>query len=198
MSEQASLSEPELPLGDPLSNRGKKSMQRSEYENKLRALNFEHLGKGMYANVFAIPNTDKVIKVASNDAWPDYIKWATKNGYAGKFAPKVYSLKFHDGWYVAIMERLVDTMKNFRVSSEQYQLYYDHVARRSSDIPARSSKGKPKDLIEFVHNLRDAGLANDLHQGNVMVRKDGQLVITDPSHGGFSSERFRIKNSAFT
>jgi hypothetical protein len=96
------------------------------------------------------------------------------------------------------MERLVDTMANFSSSSEQYQLYYDHIARRSSDIPARSSNGKPKDLIEFVHRLRGAGMSNDLHRGNVMVRKDGQLVITDPTHREFSSERFRIKNGTFT
>ena len=129
-------------------------MQRSDYENKLRALNFDHLGKGMYANVFAIPNTDKVIKVASNDAWPDYIKWATQNDYAGKFAPKVYSLKFHDGWYVAIMERLVETMKEFEVNSEQYQLYRNVVQSYYLNIPKRSSKGKPKDLMQFVQNLR--------------------------------------------
>jgi hypothetical protein len=173
-------------------------MQRIEYENKLRALNFEHLGKGLYANVFAIPNTDKVIKVASNDAWPDYIKWSTENGYAGTFAPKVYSLKFQDGWYVAIMERLVETMKEFDLNSDQYRHYRNHIMFRHYEIPKHSTKDKPVGLMEFVQNLRDAGLAGDMHPGNVMVRKDGQIVVTDPTSREFTSERFRIKNSAFT
>jgi hypothetical protein len=167
-------------------------MQRSEYENKLRALNFEPVGKGIYANVFAIPNTDKVIKVAREDAWPDYIKWSTENGYAGKFAPKVYSLKFYDGWYVAIMERLVATIKEFHGASEQYQQYSDHIQ------PYHLDEDGPEDLLSFVKNLRDAGLAGDMHPGNVMVRKDGQIVVTDPTSRMFSSEPFRIKNGTFT
>jgi hypothetical protein len=94
-------------------------MTRLAYENKLRARGYQLLGKGLYSNVFAAPKSDKVIKVADMDEWPRYILWATKNGYAGNFAPKVYSLKFHDGYYVATMERLVATIQDIR-NEEKY------------------------------------------------------------------------------
>lgn len=171
-------------------------MQRVEYENKLTNLGFKIIGNGMFANVFAIPNSDdKVIKVASNDGWPDYIKWATEQGYAGKFAPKVYSLKFKDGFYIAVMEKLATTIRYLETVSdrtEQSRMFRTYIQR--FDPPVKNTKNTPVDLIEFMDNLRGARLANDLHAANVMVRNDGQIVVTDPSSRDPSTERFRIKS----
>src|SRR6266436_6324281 len=102
-------------------------MPRIQYENNLRAKGFETIGHGLYANVFAKPNSDKVVKVAALDNWPTYIKWATKKGYAGKFAPKVDSLKFYDDFYVAIMERLVGTMHDFKKFSSIHIELFDEI-----------------------------------------------------------------------
>jgi len=169
-------------------NRGK-SMQQIEYENKLRSLGCELLGKGLFSNVFSIPKTDKVIKVGRMDEWPTYIKWATENGHAGKFAPKVYSLKFYDTFYVAIMERLVCTVgeiqdqDGYYTNSLQVQIYF---TMSHEDCEA-------SDFHSFVMELRHRRMSGDLHEGNVMVRHDGQLVITDPI-SGHGSSRFRIKS----
>jgi hypothetical protein len=76
-------------------------LHRNQYENKLRSLGCQKIGSGLYSNVFSVPNKDLVVKVAELDPWPDYILWAAQNGHMGKFAPKVYSLKFHSGFYVA-------------------------------------------------------------------------------------------------
>lgn len=164
-------------------------MHKSEYVSKLQALNFPEIGKGLYANVFAIPNTDKVMKVASIDAWPVYIKWASENGHMGKFAPKVDSLKFFNGFYVAVMERLAGTMHDFeRFSTGHYKAYREAVAHRW-DRPKRPSR-----LGNYIQKLRDAGLAGDLHPGNVMVRKNGQIVVTDPVSREIDFDPFKIKS----
>ncbi|SRR5258706_488059 len=170
-------------------------MQRIQYENKLCAKGYNSIGKGLYANVFAKPNSDHVVKVAGFDNWPTYIKWATKNGYAGKFAPKVKSLKFYDNFYVASMERLVGTLNEFEsFSSIHHALYWDITRRHWND----ETPSEATDLIAFVSELKYAGLANDWHKGNVMVRKDGQIVVTDPLSSRFKGERFRIKYGQIT
>jgi|SRR5882724_4524028 len=177
------------------SNREGKIMSRIQYENSLRAKGFEDIGKGVYANVFAKPNSDKVVKVANLDSWPTYIKWATENGYAGKFAPKVDSLKFHDDFYVATMERLVGTMHDFyhRASSIHNELYHEITSWYVDE-----STSEATDLIKFVTKLKAAKLTGDWHFGNVMVRKDGQIVITDPSARPFDGKPFRIKSGQIT
>jgi predicted unusual protein kinase regulating ubiquinone biosynthesis (AarF/ABC1/UbiB family) len=48
----------------------------------------------------------------------------------------------------------------------------------------------------FIQELRDAKLSGDIHDGNAMIRKDGQLVITDPISGVYSSSKYRIKSGA--
>lgn len=168
-------------------------MLRAEYERNLETLGFELLGKGLYSRVYAIPNhPDKVIKVADRDGWLEYIRWATERGYAGKFAPKVFSLKFHnqDGFYVAIMERLVDTVGQMRNSSTISDLFHtitDWKWRK------KETDEKHPDLHAFMRELDQKQMINDLHDGNAMVRSDGQIVITDPLTIG-STDKYRIKS----
>src|SRR6266446_8859484 len=170
-------------------------MPRTQYENNLRAKGFENIGHGLYANVFAKPNSDKVIKVAALDSWPTYIKWATEKGYAGKFAPRVDNLKFHDGFYVATMERLVGTIHDFyHRSSSVHNELYDEITSWYVD----ESTSEAADLIKFVTKLKAAKLVGDWHFGNVMVRKDGQIVVTDPIARRFNEKPFRIKSGQIT
>jgi hypothetical protein len=148
-------------------------------------------------SVFSVPNKDLVVKVAELDPWPDYILWAAQNGHMGKFAPKVYSLKFHSGFYVAVMERLVCTVRQMKYadSGEYLDIHPDQVQIYNNLQYPEDCEAK--DLAAYVRQLRDIRLSGDLHDGNVMVRSDGQLVITDPCSGNNSSKRFRIKNAAF-
>jgi hypothetical protein len=167
-------------------------MNQREYQARLAELGCLQIGSGLYSKVYSIPNAfDKVIKVGELDEWPSYIQWATNNGHAGKFAPKVYSLKFHDEFYVAIMERLICTMS---------ELKYEHGARtaqaRVFNNIFNRGQCEATDIVEYVAELRRNNLSGDLHSGNWMLRQDGQLVITDPVSGGFSSARFRIKAGA--
>jgi len=176
-------------------------LTKCEYENKLASLGCREIGSGLYSNVFSVPNrTDIVIKVADLDPWPSYIKWATENGHAGKLAPKVYSLKFHSagfGYYVAIMERLVCTINEMKfgvdgrrgnpVQVKDYEALAGDWRNEQSDCEA-------VDLVAYYQLLKLNRFSGDIHDRNVMVRHDGQIVVTDPVSGAFNSQTFRIKN----
>lgn len=172
-------------------------MQRDEYENKLRALGCEMIGNGYFSNVFNIPQQpDKVIKVGpADDQWPLYARWATENGHSGKFAPMIHSLKFYDGFYAAIMERLVCTVGDIRNNNCYRGGKGTELQAIFNEVTGREEKTEACDLAAYVNELRALGHSNDFHDGNVMVRKDGQLVITDPFSFG-TSGRFRIKLGA--
>ena len=179
--------------------------EMEQYENKLRHLGYEKLGGGLYSNVFAKPDSDRVVKIGRADCWPDYACWLIENGYSGTFGPKIYSLKFHGDFYVASMERLVDTMNgleqayNYKglANNDLWQLYLAitvwlcGVRDENVDVP------QVPDFQEFIEKLDLEGFANDFHGGNVMIRKDGSLVVTDPSTS-YSDNRFRIKNGNVT
>ena len=179
--------------------------EHEQYENKLRHLGYEKLGGGLYSNVYAKPNSDRVVKIGRADCWPDYACWLIENGYSGTFGPKIYSLKFHGDFYVASMERLVDTISSIEshygfsrcqlAKNDLWQLY-QAVRNWLGDYNGDDLPQVP-DFKEFIEKLDLAGLTGDLYGGNVMIRKDGSLVVTDPS-ARYSDSRFRIKNGNVT
>ena len=179
------------------------NLRQDEYENALVERGAKKIGSGLYSNVYSLPNIpDKVIKVGEMDDWPSYIKWATENGHAGKFAPNVFSLKFksHErgNYYVALMERLVATIRDIKypyddsgnslapVSPGQLADYYNALEWNNNSCEAT-------DLCAYVKELRKLRLGSDIHDGNVMLRSDGSVVVIDPVSGRLSSEQFRIK-----
>lgn len=169
---------------------------RKQFESALLEHNYSKIGGGSFANVFAKPGSNIAVKVAElPDGWPAYIKWATKEGFAGTFAPKVYSFKSYmpEGlppYYVATMERLVDTVGNMMHSKSMSELYMGLV----DAIQGRDDEGIKQfaDLNAFAKSLKENQFKWDLHGSNVMVRKDGQIVVTDPMSDDRSSD-FRIR-----
>ena len=159
------------------------------------------LGGGMYSVVYAL-NADFAIKVGHTDNWPNYIEWATQAGFAGTFAPKVYSLKFHRGFYVAIMERLACTMADLRAgngyhSKDHYEMAY--VALREGAGRRFEEKVDGFEHLKAFGRLAyEAGFNDDLHDDNVMLRRDGQIVLIDPSSRPSHKARLRIKRGLVT
>lgn len=157
----------------------------------LRKRNFMELGCGLYSDVFAPPTSDRVIKICRNqDPWPNYILWATKMGYAGTFAPKVYSLHIFDGGYAATMERLNKIelgMYRFTDPAIEAQFQaWDRFYYSAEPIPAEIETMRPgctKFMAELREFRKDMCHAPDLHRGNVMQRHNGDLVMIDPVQG---------------
>jgi hypothetical protein len=180
-----------------------KNQSAKDFEAYLNKNGFEKIGSGMHAHVYSHPKRkDIAVKVSrdSHDTWPEYVAWATENGFAGTYAPKVYSLKSFGKYYVAVMERLVDTFGGIRneygehIKSNQYRTdyYKNPFAKIDMWELMRGSDPQYPDLANYLKNMASAGFSGDLHDGNIMVRHDGSIVVTDPS-SHYSDNKLRIR-----
>ena len=169
------------------------------YQKKLQKHGFEVIGSGAHSSVYARKGSDRVLKVNYvNDNWPDFAKWAIDKGYAGTFAPKIYSLKQHKRFYVCSMERLDKTMQAAgrkhplapAVDVFNFACHANDNAKAILDLLVPGMDKFGEDLTaEFKTDL-------DIHAGNFMLRKDGSLVAVDPVYGRSSGKTYRIKNAA--
>ncbi|MBX9932557.1 MAG: hypothetical protein K2Y56_13610 [Methylobacterium sp.] len=180
-----------------------------DYRNRLTKRGFKVLGSGAFSTVYGKPGSNKVIKVChagDTDPWPLFAAWAHAN--PSPFVPLIYSFKRHKGFYVAVMERMEETVYGSDRSlghSEATELFNNFV--RNSTRETRVIRavldlypGIDQFLVAMMREF-DGKARWDLHTGNWMLRKDGQLVVTDPiSEGGSSravaSKVQRIKGSS--
>jgi len=164
------------------------------FKQALKKRGFVELGSGAYGTVLQHPKSDKVLKVIHrphSDGWPAYVKWATETGYAGTFAPLVYSYKYiaKGGFAIASMEKLDATVEDAGWKSDLYAKYgvFSSAVNMTNEQEGLSNEMMKKlcetaepGLAKFTEDfVKKFGGSNDLHHGNVMSRK-GQLVVTDP------------------
>lgn len=171
----------------------------------LKKRGFKPLGEGAFATVLGKDGYDRVLKVNRRpDVWIDYAVWAAKAGEAGKYAPKVHSYKTIKGkrgdFSVAVVERIdytvSDTPSDHAMKILPDLLYF----AKDNPIAARFVDVLAPNLNKFVEKVRvefdDKRL--DLHGENMMVRKDGSFVITDPVAGENTGKYKRLKAGDFT
>jgi len=178
-------------------------MTRDEYVIKLYRKGYEHIGAGVYSAVLSKPGSDTCIKVGRNDNWPMYIAWAAQRGYLGTFAPMVFAFKQYPNFYVAKMELLVETLS--RIENQIYRCELLDMVNTARNMfnPWMSPEAKGKLPIgpwrEFLSKLHLDNLLDDAHLGNWMVRKDGQIVLIDPTaREKQGNDPIRIKSGQLT
>jgi hypothetical protein len=173
------------------------------YIRWLQKKGFIHLASGAFSTVLGHPKSDRVIKVCHNpDAWIDYVYWGAKQGYAGRFVPKVYSFKKHPDFYVAVMEKLEYTASHADRKSEAY------VANNLISLSLDCNNDTAKQLLDLIVPGMEAfsvamkerfkGERLDIHGGNIMFRKDGGMVVVDPVCHEFSQHWVRLRESNFS
>jgi hypothetical protein len=170
---------------------------------------FVAIGHGAFSDVYAKPNSDRVLKVCRNpDNWIDYMAWANKAGYGGKDAPKIFSFKYYDGkdgkFYVAVMERLEKTLSGLK-GKEDCAFFHNLVDSAISNdnekayqcmdlIQLGASDFYKKFKLQFGgKEYKGYGRQFDLHGGNFMVRKDGTAVLVDPLCGNSKLKAKRLR-----
>lgn len=115
--------------------------------------NLELLGAGKYSAVFNL-NKYQVLKIGSdiNDPFLDYVNIINTNSHLNFL--KIYSLYKSDNYYIATIEKLEHSNTiDFNILDNPISILIDN-KKSSSKL--------------------------DLHDNNIMRRKDGTLVLTDP------------------
>lgn len=169
-------------------------LARTTFESRLKRHGFKEIGSGLYSTVFAKEGSDRVIKVGSDRDWEAYILWAMENGYAGSFAPKVYSFhRHHDkdrcSYYVAVVERLRITCGKHNVAVSNGEVEGSRVEAENllyCDSTRESLFKRFPGLKCFVARAKKDRFSGDWHNGNWMLQQaDGKerLVLIDPQSG---------------
>lgn len=159
------------------------------FEDRLEKRGWKKLGAGAFSSVWARSETStKVLKVTRRpDNWIEYIQWAAKEGYLGRFAPMVYSFKRVKGvkhdFLLSVVERMdkvihsVERAHDARLTSTLFSTYGYSKNIMAGVFLDEMAPG----LAAFTEGLhKQFGRYLDLHEGNIMVRADGSFVVTDP------------------
>lgn len=174
------------------------------FASKLRKKGFVRLGSGCFSTVLARPGKDRVIKITHQlgDGWIDYIQWAGQNGYAGGFAPRVYSYKYikaKEPFSIAVVERMDHLLYNADKKGPipPIMSLLPHAANDNDMAKSMLDLVAPG-LVKFRMELQAKFKYLDLHGGNVMVKGD-RICFTDPvgGHGSGSVIKTRLRSSDF-
>lgn len=162
---------------------------------------FKVLGRGAFSTVLGKEGSPRVIKVIRrSDGWINYIHWAAQIGEAGHFAPKVFSYKKIKGrkkeFGVAIMERLKYTLEDTPEDHAMKILPAVLWRADENEMAAKFVDTLVPELMSFLKKMsewKNIPIRHfDFHDGNLMLREDGTLVVVDPvSRGEDNIERLR-------
>jgi hypothetical protein len=184
-------------------------IKQRTYEAKLSRWGFARIGSGFYGSVWSKPQSDRVIKIGPiTDAWLRFAVWAHEN--PGPHVVKVFSVRTHGTFYVAVIERLACTLDDFSVRvkwarafqanervmrnflrRKQYSSLDPYTWAKHTIQPVNGYDAKSVSMARTVLNLCKwfkkvqswEDYDWDLHDANVMLRREGDqwtLVITDP------------------
>lgn len=159
------------------------------YTNKrAKEIGAKHLGSGNFASVFKHPALEgKVIKVVLNtaDNYHEYARWClTQNN---KHIPKIYNMEdIGDGRYIFVLDELssvyddnYDVPRDVTIIRDVLEYGYDdelYTEKYGIEIGDET-----RDAMIGLLLLKECNLLRfDLHNGNMMLDKDGNVVITDP------------------
>jgi hypothetical protein len=124
----------------------------------------------------------KISLRGSGDAALDYLKWARDNDHLPG-VPMLYALGEHSHSYVALMERYTPITSELNPDSADF---CDHLSCEFSEV--RDAMYGETDVpcwpagmtAKVIRKHFGPKAAFDMHKGNVMLSRDGKLVITDP------------------
>jgi fructosamine-3-kinase len=142
------------------------------------------LSSGCYNLVFASSMGDRVIRVArhreNDDASYEWLEHCmnTPEDQRPSWMPKVYAVGRIMGRQFAVIERLAEEVGAFGYYPEPFN---DDLVVSPSRL-YQSFPGIVQVLKDAYRKVREVcGDRLDLHSGNLMVRHDGTVVITDPA-----------------
>lgn len=137
---------------------------------------------GYFSSVWAIPGEPfKVLKVShrAEDCCRDYMQWAYANPHPN--APTIHSIEHVDHMMLVVMERYSPLPDDLTMPYEESYAYRENVpghevlmGYRQPDHRLGHEQLCARIRREFIR------VKFDLHKDNVMVARDGRIIITDP------------------
>jgi len=173
-----------------------------QYTTALKARGFKRIGEGAFASVYLHPGKRRVYKVGKLTDFSSGGNWAylaflkvvlrSKNN---PWFPKIYSIKKFktnrkdkmfsrdcDPFFVVSMERL-EKIKGPHEKSAMLEGLVEYHKVFASIFKKSIVKKKLKQFtgaMKVLYDLEEQGHSLDIHNSNIMLRKCGQIVITDP------------------
>lgn len=141
-------------------------------------------GSGYYAEVYSHPQAPGlVIKVSihEGDTAPLYLAWARANPQ--RYVPNVHFMERRGQYTVAVLDKL---RPMDMAASRVYGKNLNRNMNKSGDHPICRTAAKIRTFFEGVARL-------DLHEANVMMDNNDQLVITDPVSNSNYDEESRAR-----
>ena len=163
----------------------------------LSVLRARVIGGGAFATAYSV-GKDEIIKVFERDrGYLYYLNALAKMKTQNSFAPVINSViqvkKGQKTVYMVSMERLQPWTK-LKSRSKQSAMFYDFL-NFVDKVADSKYNAIPKELVSAIlpdelndvlkivvrgTKLKTIDLGCDLHSGNVMIRTNGEFVITDP------------------
>lgn len=141
--------------------------------------------RGGFSNVYDV-GEDCVLKVTEDGVYLSFFKLITEHCRGDKHFPVIYDYWVINGCYYILMEKL-EHHDLFISEEAEMAGYYGYDTGLWTRISASLDKALHKLDAWFDTYHKEDGLYYDLRDSNVMQRKDGTLVITDP----FSEAEYR-------
>ena len=162
------------------------------------------IGAGMFSAVMEPRSSrTKVIKVGTDvrDACLLYYKLTQTKLKNNPYVPKIYRLSIQDNYYICELEKLYDNNKNndrFIVDklSKQLDRAINNGFSSKKLFKILYKKGLEdycdSNLFDVIHELQkhNDDIAADLGGDNVLFRKNGQMVFSDPIYSYKGNENF--------
>ncbi|AWD92623.1 serine-threonine kinase [Dickeya phage Ninurta] len=148
-----------------------------------RHAGFEFLGSGYFSAAFsndALPG--RVVKVGfkKEDSGAAYAAFC-KAHQGLKGIPTVYAVQRHSHCYTVVLDHLKEF--TIRDQTDEQESQYETISALVSYSGANYESEHYGPLADTCNKIREffKGIASfDIHSGNVMIDKHGDLVITDP------------------
>lgn len=159
-----------------------------DYTNEYaREIGAKHLGSGNFASVFKHPKLEgKVIKVVLNvaDNYHEYARWCMTQD--NRHIPKIHHMEdIGGGRYIFVLDELIsisdmwNTPRDARTVRDVLNYGWcdkEYIERFDVEI----SRELTDAMIGLLLLKECNSLRFDLHKGNMMLDKSGNIVITDP------------------
>lgn len=155
---------------------------------------WEEIGTGYHVTVYGKAGNDYVVKIFEGDrAYIDFLKLV--KAHPNKHFPKIRGRQFISGRLVGVrMEKLFPMPKinlgGTTISAQSLMDIYliekdfplDGYQKTLKEMAQEYLRDKPELVIalDLIHEHLLGEHVNDIHSENVMMRRDGTPVLTDP------------------